>query len=76
MTLVPVPMLRTGDVVDLEGDAYADPERRHICFQFEGAVVIAVERESAACVAVTFEGFDTVGFPTGHLRRSLGREGG
>lgn len=55
--------LLPGDLVDLEGDKFADPKRDHIQFQTEYVVVDTVERETPACTAVYFEGFDCVGFP-------------
>jgi hypothetical protein len=73
---VQVSELRVGDLVDLEGDPYADPRRDPMnCFEFELAEVASVERETADCVAVGFEGFDVVGFPPHHIvtaRRYIG----
>lgn len=71
--LKPVIELRPGDLVDLEGDAFADPEYRNPAFPFELAAVAAVERETFDCVAVAFEGFDVVGFPPSHFVQVRGR---
>jgi hypothetical protein len=59
--------LRPGDYVDLEGDRFADPLRNKPTLQFIYQMVDAVERETADCVAVWFDGFDCVGFPPDHL---------
>ena len=71
---VSVQFLRPGDLVDLQHDPFADPQSRHPLFEFEGAVVSSVERETPSCVAVCFEGFDVVGFPAHHRLRVLRRE--
>ena len=58
--------LRPGDICDLEGDAYADPACTHPAYVFEYATVCEVERETADCVAVSFESGPTIGFPPDH----------
>ena len=63
--------LRPGDLVDLEGDAHADPVRRNPILPFEGLVVVHVTRETPDCIAVHFEGFDVVGFPAHHRVRLM-----
>lgn len=55
--------LRIGDLVDLEGNLYADPDGTSDLLRFELVEVVSVEREEPWCVAVGFEGFDVVGFP-------------
>lgn len=65
--------LQPGDMVDLEGDPFADPERSNIALDCEYQIVCDVERETAGCVAVGFEGFDVIGFPPGHHLRVAGR---
>jgi hypothetical protein len=57
--------LRPGDLVDLEGDKYADPNNNPT-FQCLYAMVIDTKRESRECIAVEFDGFDVVGFPPNH----------
>lgn len=57
--------LRPGDLVDLDGDVYADPDRNHPEFEFEFALVDTVERETDSCAVVYFEGF-ACGFPPQH----------
>jgi hypothetical protein len=59
--------LEDGDLVDLEGDEYADPNRDHIEFECEYQVVCFHELETKDCVAIGFEGFDIVGFPPCHM---------
>ena len=61
--------IRVGDLVDLEGDAFADPDRDNIFFQSELIEVVEVVRETDECVAIGLEGFDLVGFPPGHHLR-------
>lgn len=59
--------IKDGDLVDLEGDDYADPKRDHPAFDSELYEVGHIERETPECVAIGFEGFDVIGFPVGHL---------
>lgn len=56
-----------GDKVDLEGDSFADPDRDNPFLACEYVEVTEVKQETPNCVAVTFEGFDQVGFPRGHF---------
>lgn len=58
--------LQPGDYVDLEGDKYADPKRLNSSFSSEYAIVESVKQETPECIAVSFEGWDTVGFPPDH----------
>lgn len=58
------------DLVDLEADPFADPNRDHVAFRSGFQIVDAVEHETPHCTAVWFEGFDCVGFPPGHLVRT------
>lgn len=62
---VPVTELREGDLVDLEDDRYADPDRDSRVFPYELAVVLGSEQETPECVRVDFD-HDSVGFPTNH----------
>ena len=62
--------LKVGDMIDLEGDVYADPGCDHPWMESEYAIVTEVDHETSECVAIGFEGFDLVGFPVQHpLRR-------
>lgn len=65
MTLVG--MLRVGDLVDLAGDPFADPNSDDISLDCEYAVVCEINREADDCIAVGFEGFDVIGFPPDHI---------
>ena len=64
--LVKVEELAENDMVDLAGDIYADPDNSPD-FEMEYVTVAEVEQETPECVTVSFEGFDLVGFPVGHL---------
>lgn len=65
--------LQEGDLVDLEGDPYADPRRDHPEFEFEYQEVLTVEQETPECVAVGFD-FDVIGFPTNHVLTVMERD--
>ena len=75
LPFVPAAALTVGDRVDLEGDAFADPD----CdpgkfFAYEYAIVRSVDRETDDCVAIGFEGVDgLIGFPPGHILPYAGR---
>ncbi|GLR77595.1 hypothetical protein HUE56_29820 (plasmid) [Azospirillum oryzae] len=71
LVLVASSDLQVGDFVDLEGDLYADPRHNHPAFDCLYMEVVEVERESDACVAIGFEGFDIVGFPPDHVLKVL-----
>lgn len=58
--------LKPGDAVDLEGDKYADPERDHPAYEYEYQIVFEIERETADCIRVDFDG-ESVGFPVDHV---------
>lgn len=66
MRLVEVRDLHPGDLIDLEGDEYADPDRSRCAFQFEYAEVAEVIVETVDCIAVGIEGVDLFGFPPDH----------
>lgn len=67
--------LQEGDMVDLEGDPYADPEgeepdcddcaSRRDSYKYEFEEVMGVEQETPDCVRVDFI-MDSIGFPTDH----------
>ncbi len=63
--------VRIGDLVDLEGDTYADPRHDHAALASLYQTVCEVERETETCVAIGFEGFDLVGFPPDHPMKVL-----
>lgn len=69
--LTPVEELREGDLVDLEGDPFADTsDEAHSILQYSLVQVEKVEQETAECTAVWFE-HDAVGFPHGHQVKKL-----
>lgn len=59
---VPVETLQPGMLVDLESCPYL---RTYPSAPYEFATVAAVERETADCVLVSYEGIDSVGYPVG-----------
>jgi LmbE family N-acetylglucosaminyl deacetylase len=59
--------LQIGDLVDLEGDSFADPDRDPAKgFEFQYAKVEEIDRETPDCVVVWFDN-DVVGFPPDHM---------
>lgn len=70
-----VDQLRVGDVLDLQGDKFADPDppdgeeatTNRIVFEAEYVTVDYIEREMPECVAVGIEGVDVFGMPPDHL---------
>jgi hypothetical protein len=56
--------LKEGDLVDLEGDTFADPDGNSQ-FEYEYQRVSSVERETDECTVVYFDDA-VVGFPTDH----------
>ena len=58
--------LKEGDLVDLEGDQYADPSHDDGCaFPYEYAMVLGVDEETPECTRVDFDS-TSVGFPHGY----------
>jgi hypothetical protein len=57
--------LEPGDLVDLEDDPFADPNRLRPLYQFQYATVYGAERETPDCVRVDFDA-GSVGFPPTH----------
>lgn len=57
--------LTPGDLVDLEGDQFADPEKDHPLYQYEFQEVMDVDVETSECVCIYFTGV-TCGFPHNH----------
>ncbi len=68
LRLVAAKDIREGDVLDLEGDKYADqPSADHANnFEYEYQPVHEVERETADCIRIGGDGW-LVGFPENHL---------
>jgi hypothetical protein len=71
---LPAFQIQIGDLIDLKGDCFADPNGAHTQFESEYVQVVSVEIETADCIAIGFEGFDLVGFPHDHLLNVHGRE--
>lgn len=59
--------LAVGDLVDLEGDKYADPDYASSLAFYRLATVEAVEVETSDCVLVHFEEHGSFGFPRDHV---------
>lgn len=57
---------RSGMLVDLEGDKYADPNHDNRFFQDELQYVAFSRVETPLCVVIGFEGWDWCGFPPDH----------
>jgi hypothetical protein len=68
-TAKPASALRVGDLIDLQGDVFADPSHENRYFASAWQTVATIEPEGDGCVAVGIEGFDVVGFPSGHYVR-------
>jgi len=66
MKYVTIPDLKPGDLIDLEGDVYADPGGSNISFEFEFCTVAHVERETPDCWRVDTECDGSFGFPPDH----------
>ena len=62
LIIVPVEILKEGDLVDLDSCPYLS---EHPSAQFEYAQIVDVALESPECVAITYEGIDQVGYPSG-----------
>lgn len=71
--------VQVGDLLDLAGDHWADPENGGgndfptNSFEFELAEVTEVERETEHCVRIGGDGF-CVGFPVGHMLKRMGHD--
>jgi hypothetical protein len=55
-----------GDLVELLGDKYADPDRDHPGYELEWAHVLKVEAEAPDVSRVDFVDGESVGFPPEH----------
>jgi hypothetical protein len=69
----PAHAIEPGDLIDLEGDPYADPHGDNPRFETEWIPVVRVERETPACVRLDLEAEDSYGFPAQHLIRVMRR---
>lgn len=58
--------LEVGDLVDLEGDQFADPKHDNFLFECEYQVVAEIETETPDCTVVYFDG-GAFGFPPQHI---------
>jgi hypothetical protein len=58
--------LKPGDVIDLGGDVYADPNDDDVDFQFEYVIVAAVKIETSDCTCIYLESCNPCGFPPDH----------
>ena len=70
--LVRADQIRLGDVVDFEGDQYADPKDSDHFYgwEFENAVITEIERETPDCIMLGGDAF-AFGFPPDHLIKRL-----
>ncbi len=59
--------LKPGDLVDLCGDPFADPNRDSPVLETELVRIDEVEQETPQCFAVYFDGFPCIGFPPDHM---------
>lgn len=66
MLMLRADQVKSGDMVDLEGDSYADLHKDHTWYPYELALVIDTDQETDTCVCIYFEGA-TVGFPPDHI---------
>jgi hypothetical protein len=66
--LVAVEELQDGDLIDLQGDPYADVGDHADAgtFEYEVAEVVGVEFETSTCVRVDLANLGGFGFPPGH----------
>jgi hypothetical protein len=71
--------VQVGDLLDLEGDQFADPENGGggelptNDFEFELAEVTEVERETPDCIRIGGPGY-CVGFPVDHMLKRMGHD--
>lgn len=58
--------VKSGMMLDLENDAYADPKGDNNAFKDSYVTVDSVEIETEGCVRIDFIDADSVGFPLKH----------
>ncbi len=69
-TPLPVEQIRPGQLVDLDGDPFADQHRDHRRYEWEFMEGLETEPESPDRIRVASQD-DTVGFPSTHIVRVL-----
>ena len=71
---VPVSELREGDLIDLEDDAFADPDGDNPVFKMELIEVVGGELENKGCYRLDYDG-GACGFPPEYrVRKAVFRE--
>ena len=58
---IKVEEVQVGDILDLEGVPYLDPDDQY--WEFLYGVVCGVERETPDCIRLDFEETDSIGLP-------------
>lgn len=71
---ITVAELKPGDMLDLEGDEYADPARDSRFFDCEYGLVGAVVVETPTCTLVYIDGVDAFGMPPDHVVQLTGHD--
>lgn len=59
---VKVEDIKVDDRVDLKSCPYLHD---HSSAEYEYAIVSAIEKETPECIAISYEGIDTIGYPIG-----------
>lgn len=63
----PAQYVQVGDLVDLQDCEYISKDHEHYpMIEDYFSEVTEVEQETPECTAISFEGFDQVGFPTNY----------
>lgn len=68
--MIAIKALKPGDMLDLAGDKFADPDHDNPYLECQYAVVAGIEFETPNCIRVDFEEGSSVGFPPEHFVRS------
>lgn len=71
--MIPVSEVTVGDMLDLEGDAFADPKHDNIALEHEVAVVLEIKHKAPDCIALYCDGI-ACGFPPDHMVKLLGHD--
>jgi len=69
MTPTQIRHIKAGDMIDLEGDIFADPDHDNASYEMEYCTVESVEQETPGCYVVHFNNNPSVGFPPDHYVR-------